>query len=398
MILMCLSACGGSGGGDDSNSTVNTPPPPDTPPTTATAEACFKGITVAGLPFFTDIEQGVTDERGCFWFTPQHAVTFFVGTRSGTDVQGNVLGVVNAQDQQQITVATLSQDVTTQENLERFLLVARSKDDLSRGIVLTTALLDKAATLPQLDFSKDISQALSLLQSVALNSGDGGSHASVDAGFARILIDASARCANTGFFDGFSSGRTAGATTDDLDVRTELFVYPPAGAMSGTIAFRPKKAAQTTMNGVLPFSIGQPLSTTAPGVDLNAGGLTLKGTFGPPGVFNGSASYQSATLNIRAFGSLSYMGSTQRFTGGDPSLGMTLEVSAGQFVGLVLGLPGSNGIVWGSFNADGTIAMWDPNQLYYFDAQFLAPSEIGILAYTIAGGPGAYFVIDGCTR
>jgi len=400
MGLIGLSGCGG--GGDPSSAANSQPPAASTTPTPSTVLACLKGITVAGLPFFTDVEQGVTSASGCFSFTPNHPVTFFVGTRSGTEVHGNVLGVATVEDGQEITVAALSPDATTQENIERFLLVARSSDDLSNGIVLDSEVLTQVATLPQLKFNDDISEGLAQLQVLALQSGDGGHHVLVDSVFARGVIDAGVRCGYTGTYASSSTGRSASATTDDLGIQTQFWVYPPDARMAGSITFSPIDSNYAT--AVVPFYIDQPLSVTAPAMDLSVPGLTLSAALSD-GVFSGRGTSQApnlaATFTFEAFNATANLGSNQRYVG-QGVFNMTLEVAAGgKFWGLVSGLPGAKGIVAGTFNTDGTVTMWDPYNDFNYSAKFVGPLQLVVSAYAREIAliiPAGDVILHGCIR
>jgi len=401
MGLSGLSGCGG--GGDPGSAGSSLPPSETTTPPPSTVRACLKGITVAGLPYFTDVEQGVTDAAGCFSFTPNHPVTFFVGTRSGTDVHGNVLGVANVAGGQEISVAAFSREATTQENIERFLLVVRSSDDLSNGIVLAPEVLTQVATLPQLDFSHDISDGLAQLQVLALQSGDGGHHLLVDSVFARGVIDAGVRCGYTGTYAWYGTGRSASATKDDIGVKTKFWVYPPDARMAGTISFSPIDSNYAVTTAVVPFYIDQPLSVTAPRMDLSVPGLTLSAALSD-GVFSGSGTSQApnlaATFTFFSFNATANLGSNQRYVG-QGLFDMVLEVAAGgKFWGLISGLPQAKGsIVAGSFNDDGSVTMFDPYNEVVFSAKFTGPLQLSVEAY--APGPfitSASATLFGCIR
>jgi hypothetical protein len=281
---------------------------------------------------------GVTDENGCFFFPTGDWVTFFIGTVSNGKVQGVVLGTAIPVSGDEVTVASFySGNALYQENVERLLMVANRQPDVVRGIVIDPELMTAVGRAPiEFVFTTDISMPLDQFAQLARQA-DGGTHALADTATARGVLDAAARCAKTGIDVGDSTGRSPGASEDDLLVHTHLFVRPPLGLSSVAIDFSPKitgrpgpgNSATTSFS----YSTTEPLDATAPAIDVSTSTTSLNGTFSRQ-AFTGSATYRNATtapvstLQVQAAAASYDPLAIQHFVGQGQGIEMSLWVNS----------------------------------------------------------------------
>jgi hypothetical protein len=254
---------------------------------------------------------GVTDANGCFSFPTGDWVTFFIGTVSDGTIQGVDLGrSVSPVSGDGITVASLyANNHLYQENVERLLMAANREPDIVMGIVIAPELMTAVGRAPLVfDFTTDISTPLDQFAQLARQA-DGGTHPIADTAAVRAVLDATALCAKTGIYRSDSTGRSPGASEDDLLVHTDLFVRPPRGLSSVAIDFSPKtsgppgtgNAATTSIS----FSTTEPMDATTPGIEASNSTGSLSGTFSRA-AFTGSATYREAptapdsTLQVQA--------------------------------------------------------------------------------------------------
>lgn len=404
-ICLVIAGCGEGGAPSPAPVTNNDPAPPVSD---QKLHACFARPVVVGLPYFTPDEQGVTDRSGCFAYTRGDPVSFFMGTREGTVIRGNVLGQANLQAGGFVTVRTLSSDANTQNNLEAFLLTANSAADLSSGIILTPSLVEALAQLSQFDFSvPDFSNPLEQLATVARASGDGGAHPVVTALSAKETLDASARCSSVGMYSGSSQGRSAGATADDLNVKTRLVVYPPSGQMLGAMDVSAISQPSVITESSILFGSSLPLSTEAPALQTASPNLTVSGTFNEDS-FRGTAqvttSTGAATLSILTFSEMETEGAVRKFVGGDTDSALQLNLFATTdaagfgILGSAWGIPGFQGIISGSSNSKGEINIGDPYQEFGLSATPLKGGQLEVNVFAIGTGALYRYLLDPCTQ
>jgi hypothetical protein len=211
----------------------------------------------------------------------------------------------------EITVASLyPRETAAQTNVERLLLTANRQPDVVKGIVIDPELLKAVGRAPiQFNpFTSDISLPLNQFALLAQQA-DGGTHPIADAATARGVLDAAARCADVGIYTGNSTGRSPGASEDDLLVHTQLFVRPPLGLSSVSIGFSPKATGSPgpTNSATTSFSYStiEPLDATVPGINESTSTDSLDGTFSHF-AFTGSATYREtltipvSTLQVKA--------------------------------------------------------------------------------------------------
>ena len=364
MVILALSGCGGGGSNNSNGGAAGAESA-----STGQTFSCLKAPTVVGLPFYTDVDSGVTDSEGCFFSTPGYAVTFFVGVRSGIGsdaiVQGNVLGTVNAGANQEIDVASLSADPTTQANIVAFLLVSRSNDVMTDGIVLNPRFLLQAAKLPKFDFSKDISTGLLSVQAAGIASNDGGTHAIATSQDGQGVLNGGALCSIAGKYGGSAQSYSSVAEANIATVSTQFLVVPPIDSIVGEM-----DVSGNTMgiSGTLPFEVDNALSLTNPSFDVSGGiggDLRLYGSLAAGQRFSGTALFaiagQTGTATVPAYGSGLYY-STRRFVGGTigGGYGAAIEVmpskTPGSFdsIANLYGVPGADSQITATVGPDGT--------------------------------------------